>query len=155
MVNKKSVKKAAKKSAKKTTSVTAKKAPVDTIKQNKRKMSLSDFAQSTKEELAKLGDKIHEASDKGIHLAHEIAEDVHKFATNATELTKLKIDLHNLKEEKQKLYALMGEQLRNLYKTGKLSYIKTRMKEDFIRLDELESLIAEKEKLSSRISLSK
>ena len=49
----------------------------------------------------------------------------------------------------------MGEQLRNLYITNKLSGIKTRMKADFVRLDELESLINEKQKLASSKSLSK
>jgi hypothetical protein len=154
MTNKKSGIKTAKKSTIKTKSSTTEKETLD-AKLNTGKMTLSDYAQSTKEELIKLGDKIHEATDKGIHVAHDIAEDVHKFAKNASELTKLKIDLHNLKEEKQKLYALMGEQLRNLYKTDKLSRIKSRMKSDFIRLDELESLITEKEKLASKISLSK
>jgi len=126
---------------------------LDATNLNAGKMSLSDYAQLTKEELIKLGDKINEATDKGMNLAHEIAEDVHKFTKNATELTRLKIDLHNLKEERDNLFALMGEQLRNLYRTDKLSRIKSRMKADFIRLDELEALIKEKEKLISRISL--
>lgn len=147
--------KTTKKSTKQTKSETTGKESLDAIKLKTGKISLSELAQSTKEELIKLGDKIHEATDKGIHVAHEIAEDVNKFAKNATELTKLKIDLHNLKEERAKLFALMGEQLRNLYKTDKLSRIKSRMKADFIRIDKLESLIAEKEKLASRRSLSK
>jgi len=155
MTNKRSRIKTAKKSTKKTKSNTTGKESLAAIKLKTGKKSLSDLAQSTKEELIKLGDKIHEATDKGIHVAHEITEDVNRFAKNATELTKLKIDLHNLKEEKEKLFSLMGEQLRNLYKTDKLSRIKSRMKADFIRLDKLESLIDEKEKLASRISLSK
>ena len=152
---KKTAKKAAKKTAKKTTSKITVKDTMDTIKQKTGKMSLSDFAQSTKDELMKLGDRIHEAADKGIHVVHDIADDVHSFAKNATDLTKLKIDLHNLKEERTKLYALMGEQLRNLYITNKLSGIKIRMKADFARLDELESSIDEKQKLASRLSLTK
>ena len=154
MAEKKSVKKSVKKTAKKTKAVISRKENADTVKQKTGRMSLSDFAHSTKEELIKLGDRIHEAADKGIHVAHEIAEDVNTFAKNATELTRLKIDLHNLKEEKDKLYTLMGEQLRNLYKIDKLSRIKTRMKDDFLRLDELESLINEKEQRVSDISLS-
>lgn len=152
---KKTAKKAAKKSAKKTKSKITVKDTMDAIRQKTGKMSLSDFAQSTKDELMKLGDKIHEAADKGIHVVHDIADDVHSFAKNATDLTKLKIDLHNLKEERTKLYSLMGEQLRNLYVTDKLSRIKTRMKADFTRLEKLESSIDEKQKLASKLSLSK
>ena len=152
---KKTAKKSAKKSAKKTKSKITVKDTMDAIRQKTGNMSLSDFAQSTKDQLMKLGDRIHEAADKGIHVVHDIADDVHSFATNATDLTKLKIDLHNLKEERTKLYSLMGEQLRNLYLTNKLSGIKTRMKADFARLDELESSIDEKQKLATRLSLTK
>ncbi len=152
---KKAAKKAAKKSVKKTTSKITIKDTADAIRQKTGYMSLSDFAQSTKAELLKLGDRIHEAADKGINVMHDIADDVHSYAKNTTDLTKLKIELHNLKEERTKLYSLMGEQLRNLYVTKKLSGIKTRMKADFARLDELEASIDEKQKLAAKLSLSK
>jgi len=119
------------------------------------KMALSDFAESTKEELKKLGDKIHEATDKGMHLAKEIAEDVQQFARDATNLTKVKIELHNLKSEKEKLYSLMGQHLSNLYKEKKLTKIATRFRDDFKKLNELESAIEQKEQEAAGISLSK
>ena len=58
-----------------------------------------------------------------------------------------------MKVEREKLYKLMGEQLKNLYKTGKLGNIRSRFKDDFQRLDELEAELAEREKMASGISL--
>lgn len=125
------------------------------IESSLEKMALTDFAESTKEELRKLGDKIHEATDKGVHLAKEIAEDVQKFARDATNLTKVKIELHGLKAEKERLYSLMGQHLCNLYKEKKLTKIATRFRDDFKKLTELESAIEEKEQEAAGISLSK
>ena len=118
------------------------------------KVALDDFTETTKEELKHLGDKIHEATDKGVHVARDIAEEVRRFTRDATELTKLKMEIHHLKVEREKLYMLMGEQLKNLYKTGKLGNIRSRFKDDFRRLDELEEALTEKEKSASGISLS-
>jgi hypothetical protein len=146
-----------KKTASKTTKkrrVKKKETPLEEVESSKEEIALSDFAETTRAELKKLGDKIHEATDKGVHIVKDIADHVQKFANNATELTKLKIELHNLKNERTKLYTLMGEQLRNLYISKKLTKIKTRFQEDFKRLDELEAAISEKEKLSSGISIS-
>jgi hypothetical protein len=121
--------------------------PLEDIESSMEKMALSDFAESTKRELKKLGDRIHEAADKGVHLARDIAEDVQKFARDATDMTKAKIELHNLKTEREKLYSLMGQHITNLYKENKLTKIKTRFKDDFAKLDELEAAIDEKKKL--------
>ena len=127
---------------------------MDDIESSMEKMALTDFAESTKEDLRKLGDKIHEATDKGVHLAKEIAEEVQKFARDATNLTKVKIDLHHLKTEREKVYSLMGQHLSNLYKEKKLTKIATRFSDDFKKLNELESAIEEKEKEAAGISLS-
>jgi hypothetical protein len=128
--------------------------PLAEIESSMEEKALSDFTEKTKKELKVLGDKIHEATDKGVHVVKDIAGHVQRFAQDATELTKLKIDLHNLRNERSKLYSLMGEQLRNLYMSKKLTGIKKRFKDDFERLDELETAIAEKEKSAKGISIS-
>lgn len=128
--------------------------PLAEVESSMEKAAPTDFAETTKAELKTLGDKIHEATDKGVHVVKNIADLVQRFAKDATELTKIKIELHNLKEEKTKLYTLMGEQLRNLYKSQKLSNIDKRFKEDFKKIDELEMAISDKEKQASGISLS-
>lgn len=130
-----------------------KEVPLEEVESSIEGEALTDFADNTKEQLKKLGDKIYEATDKGVHVVKDIAEQVQRFAKDATELTKLRIDLHNLKGERTKLYTLMGEQLRNLYVSKKLTYIKKRFKNDFIRLEELEKEISDKEKRVSKISI--
>jgi hypothetical protein len=117
------------------------------------KMALLDFAQNTKEDLKHLGDKIHEASDRGVHVAREIAEDVRHFAVNALNLTKVKIDLHNLRAERDSRYSTIGKKLLKLYKADKLSSVKKSFKKDFARLVEIESAISEKEKQEASSSL--
>jgi len=128
--------------------------PLGEVESSMEEMALDDFAETTKEDLRKLGEKIHEATDKGVHMVKDIAEHVQRFASDATELTKLKIELHNLKNERTKLYTLMGEQLRNLHISKKMTNINKRFKEDFKRLDELEADIAEIESRASGIPIS-
>ena len=140
-------------SAKKVRSRKKREPSLEEVEYSMEKMALSDFAESTKEELKKLGDKIHEATDRGVSVVKEIADEVQRFAKDKTELTRLKIDLHNLRAEREKLYTLMGEQLVNLYKAKKLSNLKTRLKADFARYDELQSFIDEKEKLAAKLSV--
>jgi hypothetical protein len=127
--------------------------PLGEVESSMDELALDDFAHTTKEELQKLGDKIHEATDKGVHMVKDIADHVQRFASDATELTKLKIELHNLKSERTKLYTLMGEQLRNLHVSKKLTNIQRRFKDDFKRLDELETEIAEIERKASGIPI--
>ncbi len=128
--------------------------PLEQIESDMEHSALNDFAETTKADLKKLGDKIHEATDRGVHVVKDIAEHVQRFANDATELTKIKIDLHNLKSERTKLYTLMGEQLRNLYISKELTGLKKRFTSEFKKLDELETAIADKEKRSSNISIS-
>ena len=119
------------------------------------KTPILDFVHSTKEELRKLGEKIHEAADKSVSAVKHIAEDVQKFSKDATDLTKMKIDLHNLKADREKRYASMGRQLSKLNKAGNLRNIKTKFKNEFAQLDELESDIKTKEKQTAKIALLK
>lgn len=119
------------------------------------KTAVLDFVHSTKEELRKLGEKIHEAADKSVIVAKHIAEDVRKFSKDATDLTKMKIDLHNLKADREKRYASMGKQLSKLNKAKNLRNIKAKFRSDFAKLEELESDINKKEKKTGKIALLK
>ncbi len=148
-VKKRVTKKRAKKRTTKKSAV-----PLEEIESSMEREALNDFAETTKADLHKLGDKIHEATDKGVHVVRDIADHVQRFAKDATELTKLKIDLHNLRSERTKLYTLMGEQLRNLFISKKLTKIKTRFADDFEKLKELEAAIEEKEQRASEIPIS-
>jgi hypothetical protein len=114
---------------------------------------LHDSLVTTKKQLGKLGEKLQEARHKGMHFAREIAEEVHRFATDATELTKTKIEIHNLKKERETLLQLMGEKLKNLSHAGQLTNVRSKFSYDLKKLDELEATIVEKEKDAETLSL--
>lgn len=111
-----------------------------------------DVSESTRDHIRRIKDRISESADKGTTAIKEVAEKIHLFAIEATELTKLKIELHNLNKERDKFLLLMGEQLRNLHKSDKVKNIKEKFKYDFQKLDEIEADIAEKEKEVARYS---
>lgn len=111
-----------------------------------------DVSESTRDQIRKIKDKLSDTADKGAMAIKEVAEKIHLFASEATELTKLKIELHNLHKEREKFLLLMGEQLRNLHKSDKVKNIKTKFKYDFQKLDEIEANISEKEKEVTRYS---
>jgi hypothetical protein len=111
-----------------------------------------DVSDSMHKGAQKLGETFNEAKDKGVHAVKEVAEKIRLFAHNATELTKLKIDLHHLKKERANLFTLMGEQLSNLNKSKKLKGIKTKFTHDFKKLDELGATIADKEKAAKNFT---
>lgn len=148
---------------KKTTSKTAKprvrRAVKDTslaeIESSMKKIAFMDFAESTKKELKKLSEVIHEAADKGAHVAREVAEDMRKFAKDARNLTMIKMKLHSQKTERDRLYCVMGKRLNTLNKTKNLSNIKSKFKDDFAKLNELDSAIKKNKKQAGRISLTK
>lgn len=114
---------------------------------------LHDSLDTTKKQLGKLGDRLQDARNKGMHFAREIAEEVHRFATGATELTKIKIEIHNLKKERETLLQLMGEKLKNLYHSDQLTDVKTKFSYDLNKLEEIEATIIEKEKDADSLSL--
>jgi hypothetical protein len=107
---------------------------------------MHDTLDSTRKQLWKLGEKLYEAKDKGIHIAKEIAEEVQRFATDATELTRLKLEIHNMKKDRDNLLMLMGEKLKNMYHAGRLSNVRSKFQYDFNKLEELEAQIIKKEK---------
>ena len=113
---------------------------------------ISHLSEATQKQLKTLGEKLSSAKDKEKVVIMDIAEKVRQFANKATQLTKIKIDIHNLKEEHESLLKLMGENVWNMYKTDNLKNIKSKFTYDFERLKEVESELAEKEKTSSEIT---
>lgn len=114
---------------------------------------MHDTLETTRKQLGKLGEKMHEASDKGIHFVKELAEEVHRFATDAAEMTKIKIEIHNLKKERDSIFMIMGQRLKNMYHARKLSNIRSKFQNDMSRLDQIEADIAGKEKEAEKLSL--
>ena len=115
---------------------------------------VSHISDATQKQIRKLGKKIISTKDKEKLLLKDITEKVRNFANQATQLTKLKIELHNLNEEHENLLKLMGDNLWNMHKANKVTNIKSKFKYDFKRLEEVESEIADKEKTASEVTAS-
>jgi hypothetical protein len=114
---------------------------------------MPQMSDATREQLRKLGDKLSEATDKGVIVAKDIAERVRHFASEATELTKLKIEIQKLKNARDQRIAAIGEKLVGLRKAKKLTNIESAFREDFKKLEEIKLSLAEKEKAVRKISL--
>ncbi|MBC8412388.1 MAG: hypothetical protein ISR96_09095 [Nitrospira sp.] len=119
----------------------------------------SDQLESTHDKLDSslhtLRDKLSKAAEKGVNAIKEVAEKIHLFADDATELTKRKIEYHNLQKEHEKLLILMGIQLRNMNKSNTLNNVKNKFKYDFQKLNDIETELivieSEIEKLTSEL----
>jgi uncharacterized protein Yka (UPF0111/DUF47 family) len=111
-----------------------------------------DF-ETTEEKLRRMGDKLSEAADKGVMALKEVFERVKDFSSDAAELTKLKIEIRNLKSDREKLYASMGKKLWDMKKEDKFRNVQSAFSEDFTKLEEFADKIADKEKQAGKISL--
>jgi hypothetical protein len=109
--------------------------------------------ETTEEKLRKMGDKLSEAADKGVMALKEVFDRVKDFSSDAAELTKLKIEIRNLKIDREKLYASMGKRLWEMKKEDKFRNVQSAFNEDFTKLEDFEDKIAKKEKQAEKISL--
>lgn len=109
--------------------------------------------ETTDEKIKKVGNKISEVADKGMDVLKDVFEKVKDFSTDAAELTKLKVEISNYKNDRKKMYQAMGEKLWDLKKSKKFSEIETTFDEEFEKIKTLEKKIAQKEKEASKISL--
>ena len=98
-------------------------------------------------------EKLSEAANKGIEALKVGSERASQFANEATNLARLKIDLRNLKEERNRVYKRVGEGLWNAYKAENLSNVQELFAEEFQRLEELKDKIAATEQQVEEISL--
>lgn len=87
----------------------------------------------------------------GNDLIKDITKQVRDFAKLAAQLTKLKIDLHNIKQEHENVLRLMGENLWNMHKADQLRNVKSKFAYDFSKLAALEEELSYIEKETSRI----
>ncbi len=109
--------------------------------------------ESTEERFRKVGEKLTVAADKGVEVIKDVFGKVKDFSVDAAELTKLKVEVHRLKSERDRLYTVMGEKLWELRKSEKVKEIQSIFEKDFNHLEELNKNITKKEKDASKISL--
>jgi uncharacterized protein Yka (UPF0111/DUF47 family) len=148
--------------SKKTPKAKSKKSPA-TAKQKAKKVEETktqevveeqvDMKESTDEKLRRVGDKLSDAADKGVEVIKDVFGKVKDFSVDAAELTKLKVEIHRLKSERDRLYTVMGEKLWELKDSEKIKEVQAIFQDDFDKLKELESDISQKEKQAAKISL--
>jgi uncharacterized protein Yka (UPF0111/DUF47 family) len=109
--------------------------------------------ESTEEKIRRVGDKLSEAADRGVEVIRDVFGKVKDFSVDATELTKLKVEIHRLRSERDRLHTVIGEKLWDLRNSNKIQEIKSLFAEDFKKLEELNETIKKKEKDASKISL--
>ena len=102
----------------------------------------------------RVSDTISEIADKIENVAKEVFEKVKDFTSDATELTKLKVDIHKLKNEHDKQLRTIGEKLWDLKKQDNLKRIGNTFSDEFLKLEELEQQIKDKEAAAGKINLS-
>jgi tRNA U34 5-carboxymethylaminomethyl modifying GTPase MnmE/TrmE len=122
------------------------------VSSNETREMISHISKVTQKQIRNLGDKVISAKDREKLLLKDITEKVRNFANKATQLTKLKIELHNLREEHEDLLKVMGDNLWNMHKADKVTNIKSKFRYDFKRLEDLESEINKKKKSASEIT---
>lgn len=109
--------------------------------------------ESTEEKIRRVGDKISEAADRGVEVIRDVFGKVKDFSVDAAELTKLKVEIHRLKSDRDRLHTVIGEKLWDLRNSDKIRDIQSLFANDFKKLEELNETIKKKEKDASKISL--
>jgi len=93
-----------------------------------------------------IGDKLSGMAQKVFEAIKFGAEKVSDYASETSHLTKLKIEISNIKAERKKVFAQMGDKIWQLHKTKKLDKAEESFKTDFNKIENLETQITAKEK---------
>lgn len=102
--------------------------------------------QEFQEKVARISEKVGDAVKKG-------SERVAKFTGSATRLSRLKMEIHNLRNQLHKVHLESGKKLWQMHQENKLSEIDTAFSEEFAQIADLEKQIRTKEKEAEAISL--
>jgi len=114
----------------------------------------NDSDTTQKEDVVKnIEEKLTQAADKGMEIAKGVFQRVRQFSTEATELARLKLELRNLKMDREQLFRDMGKKLWRLNTENKFRGIKSAFSREFERLEKLDKKIAVKEDEAKKISL--
>jgi hypothetical protein len=108
---------------------------------------------SSEERVKHVGDRLSEAADRGVDIIRDVFGKVKDFSIDATELTRLKVEIYRLKGDKERMLTVIGEKLWELKDSDKLTGIRSLFTDDFKKLEEINGEISKKEKAASKISL--
>jgi|GEM_PF-3776439 len=101
-----------------------------------------------------LGDKISDATEKGVKAVKSVFQKVTDLAGEASELTRLKLDLVKIKGQRDSAYVELGKKYYALQKMDKVQGFKATFGKDLEKIDELEANISQKEEELERINFS-
>jgi hypothetical protein len=101
---------------------------------------------TTQDSEQNIGDKLTGMAQKVFDALKYGAEKVSDYASETSHLTKLKIEISNIKAERKKVFAQMGDRLWQLHKTNKVDKVEESFKADFDRIKSLENQISAKER---------
>jgi len=99
-----------------------------------------------------LGDRLSDVTDKGVQAVKSVFQRVSDLAGEASELTRLKLDLVKIKGQRDNAYVELGKKYYSLQKMDKVKGFKTTFGVDLERIDELEANISQKEEELERIN---
>lgn len=111
---------------------------------------VSHISDATKKQLQIVGKRLQTAKEKEARSLQDISGKIRQFVITTSQLTKLKIEIHNLKEEHENLLQVMGENLWNMHKAGKTTRIQSKFKYDFQKLKDLEKELSAKKRAATR-----
>lgn len=100
-----------------------------------------------------LKEKLEEAAQKGIEVLKVGSDKATHFANEATHLARLKLDLRSLKEERNRVFRRIGEEVWKAHQENRLAKLKGLFTEELRNLDSLKEKIEAIEKEIEKISL--
>lgn len=109
--------------------------------------------EDTQKEKSDFWENISEVTGKGTELFKMGVEKVGHFTSSSAKFAKLKVEIHNLKNEQEKLNLEAGQKLWQMFKDNKLSNVEAAFSNTFKEMDILRKQIATKEKQVAKISL--
>ena len=100
-----------------------------------------------------LKDKIRNLSEKGLDALKKSSEKIAHFTSSGTKLAKIKLDIHNLENECNKLNCAVGKRLWQKQKENKLEDIAALFANDFKTMNSLRNKISALQEQADKISL--
>ncbi|HQU73515.1 MAG: hypothetical protein KDI06_10645 [Calditrichaeota bacterium] len=99
--------------------------------------------------------KLNEVAQKSFSVLKTSVDQVTHFAAGAKKMGELKLELHHLKSDRDKLLRTIGLRTWRLYQDGALATLAEKFAPEFERLEALEKRIVETEQRVQAVSLKK
>lgn len=98
-------------------------------------------------------DKVSDYANKSLQVLKIGVQKLAHFTGSATKLSKLKVEIHTLQTNCDKIYLDVGKKLWQLHKDDKLRELGTAFEEEFKKIEDFHQQITAKQKEADKISL--